>query len=172
MLIVQSLLRMRLSLISSYLFCSWMRFPRPDFHGLLSLIRTTHYRRVWSWNFFRYHQLPPLSMGRPEKCDFFWTFANELVPRVMVLLVGNHVDLPNREICHVSPIHSLCCFRCQGPLLINSWFPALPSSFLKFPSSSTLVLDPHLEVSCVHSFPRPRFRYIPIFVLSFLLRFP
>ena len=50
-LIVQSLLRMRLSLISSYLFCSWMRFPRPDFHGPLSLIRTTHYGRVWSWTF-------------------------------------------------------------------------------------------------------------------------
>ena len=27
------------------------RFPRPDFHGLTSLIRTTHHGRVWSWNF-------------------------------------------------------------------------------------------------------------------------
>ena len=47
----------------------------------------------------------------------------------------------------------LCRFRCQGPLPINSWFPSLPSSFLKFPSSITLVLNPRLEVSCVHKFP-------------------
>ena len=101
---------------------------------------------------FPVSSVAPLSMGRPEKCDFFWTFANELVPRVMVLLVGNHVDLLDRETCHVFPIHLLCRFRCQGPLLINSWFLALPSSFLKFPSSSSLVLDLCLEVSCVHSF--------------------
>ena len=47
----------------------------------------------------------------------------------------------------------LCRFRCQGPLPINSWFPLLPSSFLKFPFSITLVLDPRLEVPCVHKFP-------------------
>ena len=69
---------------------------------------------------FSVSSVAPLSMGLPEKCDFFWTFANELVPHVMVLLVGNHVDLPDRETCHVSPIHLLCRFRCQGPLLINS----------------------------------------------------
>ena len=147
-LIVQSLLRMRLSLISSYLFLfrtifssswiSWAVVIDQDESGV---------------ELFTVSSVAPLSMSRPEKCDFFWTFANELVPRVMVLLVGNHVDLPNRETCHVSPIHSLCRFRCQGPLLINSWFPALPSSFLKFPSSSTLVLNPRLEVPCVHSFP-------------------
>ena len=28
-----------------------MRFSRPDFHGLTSLIRTTHHGRVWSWTF-------------------------------------------------------------------------------------------------------------------------
>ena len=28
-----------------------MRFPRPDFHRLTSLIRTTHHGRVWSWTF-------------------------------------------------------------------------------------------------------------------------
>ena len=49
---MQCLLRTRLSLISSYPFCSWTRFPHPDFHGPLSLIRTTHYERVWSWTFF------------------------------------------------------------------------------------------------------------------------
>ena len=26
-------------------------FPRPDFHGLTLLIRTTHHGRVWSWTF-------------------------------------------------------------------------------------------------------------------------
>ena len=50
-LVVHCLLRTRLSLISSYLFCSWTRFARTDFHGLLSLIRTTHYGRVWSLTF-------------------------------------------------------------------------------------------------------------------------
>ena len=69
---------------------------------------------------FPVSSVAPLSMGCLEKCDLFWTFANELVPRVMVLLVGNHVDLPDRETCHVSLIHLLCRFRCQGPLLINS----------------------------------------------------
>ena len=69
---------------------------------------------------FSVSSVAPLSMGCPEKCDLFWTFANELVPRVMVLLVGNHVDLPDRETCHVSLIHLLCHFRFQGPLLINS----------------------------------------------------
>ena len=47
-LVVHCLLRTRLSLISSYLFCSWTRFSRIDFHRLLSLIRMTHYGRVWS----------------------------------------------------------------------------------------------------------------------------
>ena len=47
----------------------------------------------------------------------------------------------------------LCHFRCQGSLPINSWFPSLPLSFLKFPCSITLVLDPHLEVFRVHKFP-------------------
>ena len=27
------------------------RFPRPDFHGLTLLIRTTHHGQVWSWTF-------------------------------------------------------------------------------------------------------------------------
>ena len=58
----------------------------------------------------------PLSMGCPEKCDLFWTFANELVPRVMVLLVGNHVDLPDRETCHVSPIHLFVSLQMSGPI--------------------------------------------------------
>ena len=101
---------------------------------------------------FLVSSVAPLSMSRPKKCDFFLTFANELVPCVMVFLVGNHVNLLDWETCHVSPIHLLCRFRCQGPLPINSWFPTLPSSFLKFPSSSILVLDPRLEVSCIHSF--------------------
>ena len=61
---------------------------------------------------FSVSSVAPLSMGHPEKCEFLWTFANELVPRVMVSLVGNHVDLPNRETYHVSPIHLLCRFRC------------------------------------------------------------
>ena len=69
---------------------------------------------------FPVSSVAPLSMVRPEEYEFFWTFANELVPRVMVLLVGNHVDLPDRETCHVSLIHLLCHFRFQGPLLINS----------------------------------------------------
>ena len=47
----------------------------------------------------------------------------------------------------------LCRFRCQGPLPINSWFPLLPLSFLKFPCSITLVLEPRLEVFRVHKFP-------------------
>ena len=91
-------------------------------------------------------------MGRLGKCDFLWTFTSKLVPRVMVLLVRNHVNLSNWETCHVSPIHLLCRFRCQGPLLINSRIPSLPSSFMKFPSLSILILDLRLEVSCVHSF--------------------
>ena len=69
---------------------------------------------------FPVSSVAPLSLGRLEKCDFFWTFANESVPRVMVLLVGNHVNLSDREKCHVSPVHLLCHFRCQGLLLINS----------------------------------------------------
>ena len=69
---------------------------------------------------FPVSSVAPLSMGRSKKCDFFLMFANKLVPLVMVLLVGNHVNLPNRETCHVSPIHLLYRFRCQGPLLINS----------------------------------------------------
>ena len=69
---------------------------------------------------FLVSSVAPLSMGRPEKCDFFLSFASELVPCGMILLVGNYVDLPDQETCHVSPIHLLCRFKCQGPLLINS----------------------------------------------------
>ena len=65
---------------------------------------------------FPVSSVAPLSMGRPEKCDFFWTFANELMPRVMVLLVGSHVDLPEKEICHVSLIHLFVSFQMPGPI--------------------------------------------------------
>ena len=42
--------------------------------------------------------------------------SSELVPRVMVLLAGNHVDLPNRGMCHVSPIHLFVLFQMSGPI--------------------------------------------------------
>ena len=42
--------------------------------------------------------------------------ANELVPRVMALLAGNHVDLPDRGTCHMSLIHLLVSFQMSGPI--------------------------------------------------------
>ena len=129
------------------------RFPRPDFHGLTLLIRTTHHGRVWSWTFSGIISCPLVHESSRETwllldilptnwCHVSWPYWQEITS---IYLTEEHATCL-LFIC-------LCRFRCQGPLPINSWFPSLPSSFLKFPSSITLVLDPCLEVSCVHSFP-------------------
>ena len=165
---MQCLIRTRLSLISSYPFCSWTRFPHPDFHRPLSLIRTTHYGRVQSC-FFWYHQLPPCPWVVQRNVTSSGRFANEFVPRVMALLVGNHVDLPDRETCHVSPIHLFVSLQMSGPIAykqLNSYVTLFISkiSFLvhsRLRSSSRSFLRPQL-------FPRLRSRYFPIFILSFL----
>ena len=129
-----------------------MRFPRPDFHGQTPLIRTT-IMDEYGVGFFLLSSVAPLAMGRPEKydllnvlpanwCHVSWFYWQGIMS---IYLTEEHATCP-LFIC-------LCHFRCQGPLPINSWFPSLPSSFLKFPSSITLVLDSRLEVSYVHSFP-------------------
>ena len=147
------LLRTRLSLISSYLFCSWTRFPCPDFHRLLSLIRTTHYGRVWSWNFFQYHQLPSCPWVVQRNVTSSRLFANELVPRVMALLVGNHVDLPDRETCHVSLIDLFLSFQMLGPIAYKQ-FISIVTLFIseisffnhsRLRSSSRSILRPQLS---------------------------
>ena len=128
------------------------RFPRPDFHRQTSLIRTTIMEKH-GVGFFLVSSVSPLAMGRPEKydllnvlpvnwCHVSWSYWQGIIS---IYLTEEHTTCP-LFIC-------LCRFRCQGPLPINSWFPSLPSSFLKFPSSITLILDSRLEVSCVHSLP-------------------
>ena len=44
------------------------RFPRPDFHGQTSLIRTT-IMDEYGVGFFLLSSVAPLTMGRPEKYD-------------------------------------------------------------------------------------------------------
>ena len=128
------------------------RFPCPDFHGQTPLIRMT-IMDEYGVGFFLLSSIAPLAMGRPEKydllnvlpanwCHMSWFYWQGIMS---IYLTEEHVTCPL--------FIYLCRFRCQGPLPINSWFPSLPSSFLKFPSSITLILDPRLEVSCVHSFP-------------------
>ena len=129
------------------------RFAYPDFHGLTLLIRTTHHGRVWSWTFSSIISCPLVHGSSRETwlilevlptnwCHVSWPYWQEIMS---IYLTEEHATCL-LFIC-------LCHFSCQGPLPINSWFPSLPSSFLKFPSSITLVLDPRLEVFCVHSFP-------------------
>ena len=112
-----------------------------------------HHGRIWSWVFFLVSSVAPLAMGRPEKydllnvlptnwCHVSWSYWQGIMS---IYLTEEHATCPL--------FIYLCRCRCQGPLPINSWFPSLPSSFLKFSSSITLVLDPRLEVSCIHSFP-------------------
>ena len=131
----------------------WTRFPRPDFLGQMSLIRTTHHGWVWSWNFSSIISCPLVHGSSREMwllldvlpmnwCHVSWLYWQKITS----------IYLTEKHAMCLSFICS-CRFKCQGPLPINSWFPPLPSSFLKFPSSITLVLDPRLEVSCVHSFP-------------------
>ena len=149
---MQCLIRTRLSLISSYPFCSWTRFPHPDFHRPLSLIRTTHCGQVSSWTFSGIISCPFVHGSSREMwllldflpmnwCHVSWPYWWEIMS---IYLTEKHATC--------LPFIRSCRFKCQGPLPINSWFPALPSSFLKFPSSSILVLDPRLKVFCVHSF--------------------
>ena len=129
------------------------RFPHPDFHGLRSLIRTTHHGRVWSRTFSSIINCPLVHGSSREMwlildalpmnwCHVSWLYWQETTS---IYLTEEHATCL-LFIC-------LCRFRCQSPLPINSWFPSLPSSFLKFPSSITLILNPRLEASCVHKFP-------------------
>ena len=157
MLIVQFaqdeiMIRTRSFLILVLLVSLRTRFPRPDFHGQTPLIRMTIIDE-YGVGFFSTIISCPLSHGSSREiwplnvlpanwCHvsrFYWQGI------MSIYLTEEHAMCP-LFIC-------LCRFRCQGPLPINSWFPSLPSSYLKFPSSITLVLDSRLEKSYVHSFP-------------------
>ena len=123
----------------------------------LAIDQDDHYGQVWSTVFW-HHQLPPcpwVVQGNVwlDLSLNVYIFVSKLVPRVMISLVRNHVDLFDRGACHMSFVDLLCRFRCQGSLSINIRIPPLPFSFLKFPSSSFFVLDPCLKVSCVNSLP-------------------
>ena len=128
-------------------------FPRPDFHGLKSRIRTTHHGRVCSWTFSSIISCPLVHGSSRE----IWLLLGTLPTNwwhVSWSYSQETMSICLTEECATCLLFiCLCRFRCQGPLPINTWFPSLPSSFLKFPSSITLVLDPRLEVSCVHKFP-------------------
>ena len=140
------------------------------FIQLATLDQDDPYGQVWS-TVFQHHQLPPcpwIVQGNVWLSLNVYIFVSKLVPHVMISLVRNQVDLSDRRACHMSSIDLLCRFRCQGSLSINSRIPPLPSSFLKFPSSSSFVLDPHLEVSCVYSLPSFQ---IQVFSLSSSLAF-
>ena len=65
---------------------------------------------------FLVSSVAPLFMGVQRNVTSSRLFANELVPRVMALLVGNHVDLPDRETCHVSLIHLFVSLQMSGPI--------------------------------------------------------
>ena len=67
-------------------------------------------------NVFWYHQLPPCPWIVQRNVTSFGYCANELMPRVMALLVGNHVNLPDRETCHMSLIHSFVSLQMSGPI--------------------------------------------------------
>ena len=66
--------------------------------------------------FFQYHQLPPCPWVVQRNVTYSGRSANELVPHVMALLAGNHVDLPDRETCHVSLIDLFLSFQMLGPI--------------------------------------------------------
>ena len=65
---------------------------------------------------FQYHQLPPCPWVVQRNVTSSGRFANELVPRVMALLAGNHVDLPDRETCQLYLIHLFVSFQMSGPI--------------------------------------------------------
>ena len=146
------LLRTRLSQISSYLFrsgrdflvltftswCYWSGRPIMDESGVgLSLVSS----------------VAPLSMGRPKIFDS-WVLCQRIGDTCHDLISQEitSICLTEESATCLLFIH-LCRFKCQGSLPINSWFPLLPLSFLKFPCSITLVLEPLLEVFRVHKFP-------------------
>ena len=91
------------------------RFPYPDFHRQTSLIRTT-IMGEYGVRFFPSIISCPLGHGSSREIWPSERSANELVPRVMVLLAGNHVDLHDRGTCHVSFIHLFVSFQMSGPI--------------------------------------------------------
>ena len=65
---------------------------------------------------FLVSSVAPFSMGVQRNLTSSGYSANELVTRVMISFAGNHVDLPNRGMCHVSPIHLFVSFQMSGPI--------------------------------------------------------
>ena len=95
--------------------------------------------------YFQTPSVAPLSMGRLK--EKYLLHQQLSVPHVTILLVTSRVDLFFRGTCHVSLLNWLCHFECLDLWPINSGIPPLPFTFLKFPSSSFLVLAPRLEES-------------------------
>ena len=109
---VHHLSRMRFSWSSSYMFYWRTSFTRTRLScSSLTFDQDDPFGRVWGCSSLA-PSVAPLSMGHPGKCGFLWTFVSKLVSRVMILLVRNHVDLFDREACHMSPVDLLCRFRC------------------------------------------------------------
>ena len=110
-LVIQCLLKTRLSLISSYQFCS----------GWDSLVLTFMGRCHWSGRPI-VDESSILTFSGIISCPLVHGSSREMwllldvVPGVMALLVGNHIDLPDRETCHVSFIHLFVSLQMSGPI--------------------------------------------------------
>ena len=65
---------------------------------------------------FLVSSIAPLSMGRPEKRDFFWMFCQRAGTMCHDLIGRKSRRFPDRGTCHVSPIHSFVLFQMSGPI--------------------------------------------------------
>ena len=115
----------------------------------LDLWHLVHGRPLWMRMELVYFHTPsvaPLSVGRLKEKYL-------LHQQLIVCHVSQSYWWPVASIyffqgtCHVSLLDWLRCFECLDFRPINSGIPPLPFTFLKFPSSSFLVLAPRLEVS-------------------------
>ena len=77
--------------------------------------KDNHHGETWSW-FFSSIISFPLGHGSSREIWPLERSASELMPRVMVLLAGNHFDLLDRGTYHVSLIHLFVSFQMSGPI--------------------------------------------------------
>ena len=105
------------------------RFTRPNFHGLMSLIRTTHHGWVWSWTFSSIISCPfvhgssremwfILDALRMNWCHVSWPHWQEITS---IYLTKKHATCLS-FICW-------CRLRCQGPIAYK-WLISIVTLFI------------------------------------------
>ena len=104
-------------------------------------------------DFFQYHQLPPCLWVIQRNVTSSGHSANELVPRVMALLAGNHINLPDQETCHVSLIHLFVSFQMSGLIaykqlisIVTLFISKISFNHSRLRSSSKSILRPQLSL--------------------------